>query len=63
MIPEPKHSPSEKAVREIKRRTRRKFSTEEKIRIVLEGRLCLTAQGDEPPVVLFSSPRSITGVK
>ena len=37
MIPESKHSPSEKAVREIKRRTRRKFSTEEKIRIVLEG--------------------------
>ncbi len=30
-------SPSEKAVREIKRRTRRKFSIEEKIRIVLEG--------------------------
>ncbi len=37
MNPEPNHSPSEKAVREIKRRTRRKFSTEEKIRIVLEG--------------------------
>jgi transposase len=27
----------EKAVREIKRRTRRKFSPEEKIRIVLQG--------------------------
>jgi len=31
-----KNSP-EKIVREIKRRTRRKFSSEEKIRIVLEG--------------------------
>ena len=31
-----KHDP-EKVVREIKRRTRRKFSSEEKIRIVLEG--------------------------
>ncbi len=31
-----KNSP-EKVVREIKRRTRRKFSSEEKIRIVLEG--------------------------
>jgi transposase len=30
-------SDPEKVVREIKRRTRRKFSTEEKIRIVLEG--------------------------
>lgn len=29
--------PSEEHVREIKRRTRRKFSSEEKIRIVLEG--------------------------
>jgi transposase len=37
MSQKPKPSPSEKAVREIKRRTRRKFSTEEKIRIVLEG--------------------------
>ena len=32
----PKQDP-EKIVREIKRRTRRKFSAEEKIRIVLEG--------------------------
>jgi transposase len=31
-----KHDP-EKTVREIKRKTRRKFSSEEKIRIVLEG--------------------------
>jgi len=37
MNPKPSPSPAEKAVREIKRRTRRKFSTEEKIRIVLEG--------------------------
>lgn len=37
MSPRPKRSPSEEAVREVKRRTRRKFSTEEKIRIVLEG--------------------------
>jgi transposase len=33
---EPKKSP-ESVVREIKRKTRRKFSSEEKIRIVLEG--------------------------
>ena len=32
-----KRSDPEKVVREIKRRTRRKFSSEEKIRIVLEG--------------------------
>ena len=32
-----KDSP-EKAVRDIRRKTRRKFSAEEKIRIVLEGR-------------------------
>jgi len=32
-----KAGPAEKAVREIRRRTRRKFSAEEKIRIVLEG--------------------------
>jgi transposase len=30
-------SDPEKVVREIKRKTRRKFSAEEKIRIVLEG--------------------------
>ena len=30
---------AEKAVRDIRRKTRRKFSAEEKIRIVLEGRL------------------------
>jgi hypothetical protein len=33
-----KKQSSEAAVREIRRRTRRKFSPEEKIRIVLEGR-------------------------
>ena len=33
----PKKQTSEAAIREIRRRTRRKFSPEEKIRIVLEG--------------------------
>lgn len=33
----PKKSNPEKRIREIKRRTRRKFSSEEKIRIVLDG--------------------------
>ena len=32
-----KTTDSERVVREIKRKTRRKFSSEEKIRIVLEG--------------------------
>ena len=32
-----KKAPAEKAVRDIRRKTRRKHSTEEKIRIVLEG--------------------------
>jgi transposase len=32
-----KETNPESVVREIKRKTRRKFSTEEKIRIVLEG--------------------------
>ena len=31
------HRDPEKVVREIKRKTRRKYSSEEKIRIVLEG--------------------------
>ena len=35
----------EKVVREIKRKTRRKFSSEEKIRIVLEGLRGEGAQG------------------
>jgi len=38
----------EKIVREIKRKTRRKFSAEEKIRIVLEG-----LRGEETIAELF----------
>jgi len=33
----PKKEAAEKAVRDIRRKTRRRFSAEEKIRIVLEG--------------------------
>jgi transposase-like protein len=33
----PQKESAEKAVRDIRRKTRRKFSAEEKIRIVLEG--------------------------
>jgi transposase-like protein len=33
----PKKETAEKAVRDIRRKTRRRFSAEEKIRIVLEG--------------------------
>jgi hypothetical protein len=33
-------STAEKVVQEIGRKTRRRFSAEEKIRIVLEGRIC-----------------------
>ena len=36
-MPRTKKQSTEAAVREIRRRTRRKFSPEEKIRIVLEG--------------------------
>ena len=36
MKPKDHHNP-ESVVREIKRKTRRKFSAEEKIRIILEG--------------------------
>ena len=36
-MPKPKKQSTEAAVREIRRRTRRKFAPEEKIRIVLEG--------------------------
>jgi transposase-like protein len=39
-MPSLKKQSSEAAVREIRRRTRRKFSPEEKIRIVLEGLRC-----------------------
>jgi transposase len=35
--PRPKESSAEKHVQAIKRQTRRKFSAEEKMRIVLEG--------------------------
>ena len=35
--PMSKKDPAEKAIRDIRRKTRRKHSTEEKIRIVLEG--------------------------
>jgi transposase-like protein len=38
-----KKESAEKAVREIRRKTRRRFSAEEKIRIVLEG-----LRGDDP---------------
>ena len=37
MSPRQKESKSERVVREVRRKTRRKFSSEEKIRIVLEG--------------------------
>jgi len=37
-----KSSPTEKKIREIKRQTRKRYSAEEKIRIVLEG-----LRGDE----------------
>jgi hypothetical protein len=33
----PEKEPAEKAVRDIRRKTRRRFSAEEKIRIVIEG--------------------------
>ena len=36
-MPRTKKQSAEAAVREIRRRTRRKFAPEEKIRIVLEG--------------------------
>ena len=36
-MPSKKKQSTEAAVREIRRRTRRKFAPEEKIRIVLEG--------------------------
>ena len=36
-MPRKKKQSSEAAVREIRRRTRRRFSAEEKVRVVLEG--------------------------
>ena len=51
----------ERVVREIKRKTRRKFSAEEKIRIVLEG---LIDEGNwnrhSPPLPLAALPPSVT---
>jgi transposase-like protein len=41
----PEKDSAEKGVREIRRKTRRKFSAEEKIRIVLEGRHHLDVTG------------------
>ena len=46
---------SEQVVREIKRKTRRKFSAEEKIRIVLEG-----LRGEET-IALYPGPRTNPG--
>ena len=40
-MPRTKKQSAEAAVREIRRRTRRKFAPEEKIRIVLEGLLAV----------------------
>jgi transposase len=45
-----KEAKAEKKVREIHRCTRRKFSAEEKIRIVVDG-LPMTEKGDGIPVV------------
>lgn len=49
-MPAKKKQSSEAAVREIRRRARRRFSSEEKIRIVLDGLrgedLCLGLRGD-----------------
>ncbi|MDP6173738.1 MAG: hypothetical protein QGF09_06185 [Rhodospirillales bacterium] len=42
-----KKDPAEKVVRDIRRKTRRKHSTEEKIRIVLEG---LRGEGGQEPM-------------
>jgi hypothetical protein len=46
----PEKDSAEKAVRDIRRKTRRKFSAEEKIRIVLEG-----LRGEESIASPFSS--------
>ena len=45
--------PAEKVVRDIRRKTRRKHSTEEKIRIVLEG-----LRGEESFAAVRVSPRA-----
>ena len=45
----PQKDSAEKAVRDIRRKTRQKFSAEEKIRIVIEGRwISLRALGIPP---------------
>ncbi len=45
----PQKDSAEKAVRDIRRKTRQKFSAEEKIRIVIEGRwISLRALGISP---------------
>ncbi len=60
-----KGASTEKAVREIRRKTRRKFSSEEKIRIVLEGlrgeesiaTLCVPAYHVKTQAESLSGPR------
>ena len=55
--------PAEKAVRDIRRRTRKQYSAEEKIRIVLEGLrgedsiAALAAPGPSPGRVVTASAR------
>ena len=49
----PQKDSSEKAVRDIRRKTRRKFSAEEKIRIVLEG---LRGEGSDLPQFVVPVP-------
>jgi len=51
---------SESIVREIKRRTRRKFSAEEKIRIVLDG---LRGEASIPPSTTNGAKRFLRRVK
>jgi hypothetical protein len=52
----PAKEPAEKIVKEIRRMTRRKFSAEEKIRVVLEGRgehrRTVPARGNRPESLL-----------
>ena len=47
-----KKASAEKAIREIRRKTRRRFSAEEKIRIVIEG-----LRGEESIAVHRGKPR------
>ncbi len=48
-----KKASAEKAVREIRRKTRRRFSAEEKVRIVIEG---LRARRASPPCAAAKAP-------